>query len=102
MRTAKEMAALRERVIQLRRQGKSRRQIKEVLGIIGNSTLDRLLQAEPLPPERGAAGCEGGERLPPERAGPGCAESRARAAEGVRRYWAAQRPAREAARAAIS
>ena len=42
MRTAKEMAILRERAIQLRRQGKSRRQIKEILGPMGNSTLDQL------------------------------------------------------------
>ena len=70
----------------LRRQGKSRRQIKEILGI-GNSTLNQLLRGEPLPPER---------------AGPGYAESRRRAAEGVRRYWAAEHAAREAVRVAIS
>lgn len=81
------MAVLRQRAVQLRREGKSRRQIKEILGFIGNGTLNQLLRDEPLPPER---------------AGPGYAESRARAAEGVRRYWAAERPAREAARAAIS
>src|SRR6476646_1454491 len=50
MRTAKEMAALRERAIQLRRQGKSRRQIKEILGTMSNSTLDEALKGEP-PPE---------------------------------------------------
>jgi hypothetical protein len=87
MRNSHEPAVLRERAIRLRREGKSRRQIKEVLGFIGNSTLNQLLRDEPLPQER---------------AGPGYAESRARAAEGVRRYWAAERPAREAARAAIS
>ncbi len=70
----------------LRRQGKSRTQIKEILGSIGNSTLNQLLRGEPLPPER---------------VGPGYAESRSRAAEGVRRYWAAERAAREAARAAV-
>jgi hypothetical protein len=87
MRSSQELAALRERAVQLRRQGRSRRQIKETLGFIGNGTLNQLLRDEPLPPER---------------AGPGYAESRARAAEGVRRYWATERPAREAARAAIS
>lgn len=70
----------------LRRHGKSRREIKEILGF-GNSTLNQLLRDEPLPSER---------------VGPGYAESRARAAEGVRRYWAAEHPAREAKRAAIS
>jgi transposase len=50
MRTAQEMAALRERAIQLRRQGKSRRQIKEILGSMSNSTLDDALKGEP-PPE---------------------------------------------------
>src|SRR5689334_539783 len=50
MRTAKEMAALRERAIQLRRQSKSRRQIKEILGSMSNSTLDDALRGEP-PPE---------------------------------------------------
>ena len=44
------MAALRERAIQLRRQGKSRRQIKEILGSMSNSTLDDALKGEP-PPE---------------------------------------------------
>jgi hypothetical protein len=87
MRSSQELIALRERAVQLRRAGKSRRQIKEILGFIGNSTLNQLLREDPLPPER---------------AGPGYAESRARATEGVRRYWAAERPAREAARAAIS
>jgi hypothetical protein len=49
----------------LRRHGKSRTQIKEILGSIGNSTLNQLLRGEPLPPER---------------AGPGYAESRRRTA----------------------
>ena len=87
MRSSQELASLRERAVRLRRQGRSRRQIQDALGIIGNSTLNQLLKGEPLPPGR---------------TGPGYAESRARAAEGVRRYWADQRPAREAERAAIS
>jgi hypothetical protein len=71
----------------LRQKGKSRREIKEILGFISNSTLNRFLRDEPLPPDR---------------AGPGYAESKRRAAEGVRRYWAVEGAAREAARAAIS
>jgi hypothetical protein len=87
MRTPQELERLRDQAVMLRRQGKSRTQIKEILGSIGNSTLNQLLRGEPLPTER---------------AGPGYAESRRRAAAGVQRYWAAERPAREAARAAIS
>jgi len=44
------MAALREHIVQLRRDGKSRRQIKEILGPMSNSTLDEALKGEP-PPE---------------------------------------------------
>jgi len=44
------MAALRDRIVQLRREGKSRRQIKELLGPMSNSTLDDALRGEP-PPE---------------------------------------------------
>src|SRR5215470_18286618 len=40
----------REQAIALRRAGKSRREIKEILGITSNSTLDDLLAGEP-PPE---------------------------------------------------
>jgi hypothetical protein len=87
MRTPQELDRLKEQAVQLRRQGKSRRQIKEALGFISNSTLTQFLRDEPLPPER---------------AGPRYAESRRRAAEGVRRYWAAEHPVREAARVAIS
>jgi hypothetical protein len=86
MRTSQELDRLREQAVMLRRQGKSRREIKEILGF-GNSTLNQLLRDEPLPAER---------------AGPGYAESRARAAEGVRRYWATEHAVREAARVAIS
>jgi hypothetical protein len=81
------MARLGNEAVALRRAGKSRREIKEALGFISNSTLNQLLKAEPLPSGR---------------AGPRYAESRRRAAEGVRRYWAAEGATREAARAAIS
>ena len=87
MRTKKELDRLREQAVQLRRQGKSRSQIKQILGPMSNATLNDALKDEPLPPER---------------ARPCLAESRRRAAEGVRRYWASERPAREAARAGIS
>lgn len=87
MRTPQELDHLRDQAILLRRQGKSLRQIKEALGLISNSTLNHVLRDEPPPPDR---------------AGSGYAESRARAAAGVRRYWAAERPARETARAAVS
>jgi hypothetical protein len=87
MRSTEELDQLREQAVALRRQGKSRRQIKEILGCIGNSTLNKLLRGEPLPSER---------------AGPGYAESRRRAAEGIRRYWATEHATREAARAAVS
>jgi hypothetical protein len=87
MRTPQELDQLRKEAVALRRQGRSRRQIKEMLGFISNSTLNKILRGEPLPAER---------------AGPGYAESRRRAAEGVRRYWAAEGARREAARAAIS
>jgi len=87
MRTSQDLDQLRKEAVALRRQGRSRRQIKEMLGFISNSTLNQILRGEPLPAER---------------AGPGYAESRRRAAEGVRRYWAAEGARREAARAAIS
>lgn len=41
---------LRERAIALRRAGRSRREIKEILGIGSNQTLNEALQGEP-PPE---------------------------------------------------
>jgi hypothetical protein len=87
MSTPRELDQLRDQAVMLRRQGKSRRQIKEILGFIGNSMLNQLLRGEPLPPEQ---------------VGAGYAESRRRAAEGVRRYWAAERAAREAERTAVS
>jgi transcriptional regulator with XRE-family HTH domain len=86
MRTTQELDRLQEQAVTLRRQGKSRREIKEILGI-ASSTLNQILRGEPLPPERVT---------------PGYAESKRRAAEGLRRYWAAEHPVREAARTAIS
>src|SRR6266516_3781814 len=122
----------REQAIALRRAGKSRRQIKEILGVGSNATMNELLAGEP-PPEwtrrpnakdelhakarslreqgydynRIAAelGVSKGtvsawvHDLPwPDRLS--YEECRKRAAEGVRRYWEAERPLREARREA--
>jgi transposase len=121
---------LREHAIALRRSGRSRREIKEILGITSNSTLDRALQGEP-PPEwtrrprakddlhaRARELREKGLDYEEIAAALGVSkssvslwvrdmprpmrltyeESRKRSAEGARRYWAAERPAREARR----
>jgi predicted transcriptional regulator len=122
----------REQAIALRRSGRSRREIKEILGVTSNATLDKLLAGEP-PPEwtrrpRAKDDLRAKARrlreqgldynriaaelgvskssvsawvhdLPwPERLS--YEECRKRAAEGVRRYWEAERPAREAKREA--
>jgi hypothetical protein len=132
MRTAEEMSVLRARIVQLRREGRSRRQIKEILGPMSNTTLDDALRGEP-PPEwtrRPNAKDEVRSRARELRAqgldyeeiaaALGVAKSsvslwvrdlarparlsyeegRRRAAEGVRRYWAAERQVQEARRAA--
>jgi len=116
----------------LRRQGKSRRQIKQILGPMSNSTLNDALKGEP-PPEwtrrpkakdelRASArelrsqGMDYEEiaaalgvakssvslwvRDLPTPARLSYAECRKRSAEGSRRYWAAERPIREARRSA--
>jgi len=49
MRTKDELDRLRERAIALRRDGKSRREIKALLGLAGGSTLNELLQGVPPP-----------------------------------------------------
>jgi hypothetical protein len=50
MRTSQELDQLREQAVMLRRQGKSRTQIKEILGPMSNATLNDALKNEP-PPE---------------------------------------------------
>jgi transposase len=50
MRTKEELDRLRERAIALRREGKSLREIKAILGPMSNSTLNRFLENVP-PPE---------------------------------------------------
>ena len=49
MRTKEELTLLRERAIALRREGKSRREIKQILGPMSNSTLNDALQGAPPP-----------------------------------------------------
>jgi transcriptional regulator with XRE-family HTH domain len=124
---------LRERAIALRRAGHSRREIKALLGITSNATLDRAVRGEPPPEwtrrpnakdevrsrarELRAQGLDYEEivaalgvskssvslwvRDMPRPPRLSYEETRKRAAEGVRRYWAAERPAREARREAV-
>jgi transposase len=129
MRTPQDLDRLRERAVELRREGRSRRQIKQILGPMSNATLNEALQGVP-PPEwtrRPNAKDELRDKARELRiqgmdyeeiaAALGVAkssvslwvrdlprlsyaESRKRSAEGARRYWAAERPAREAQRAA--
>ena len=124
---------LREQAITLRRAGHSRREIKALLGITSNATLDKALRGEP-PPEwtrrpnakdevraRARELREGGLNYDEIAGALGVSkssvslwvrdmprpprlsywETRKRAAEGVRRYWAAERPAREARREVV-
>ena len=116
----------------LRRQGKSRRQIKQILGPMSNATLNDALKDEP-PPEwtlrpnakddlRAKARELRGQGLDYEEIAAALgvakssvslwvrdlpiparlsyAECRKRSAEGARRYWETERPAREARHAA--
>ncbi len=124
---------LRERAIALRRAGHSRREIKALLGITSNATLDRALRGEPPPEwtrrpnakdevrararELRSQGLDYEEivaalgvskssvslwvRDMPRPPRLSYEETRKRAAEGVRRYWATERPAREARREAM-
>jgi len=50
MPTLQELDQLRKQAVALRRQGKSRRRIKEILDPMSNATLNEALQGEP-PPE---------------------------------------------------
>ena len=49
MRTKEELDRLRERAIALRREGKSRREIQAILGLVSRSTLNELLRGVPPP-----------------------------------------------------
>jgi transposase len=127
MRTNGELLELRGQAVALRRAGKSRREIKEILGV-GNSTLDPALRDEPAPlwtlrarakdelrmkaRELRASGRTYDEiaaelgvskgsvslwvRDLPRRGRLSYEEFRKRNADGVSRYWAAERPVREA------
>jgi hypothetical protein len=123
----------REQAIALRRAGRSRREIKEILGFTSNAQLNDALKGEPPPAwtlrprakdELRARARELREQgldydriaatlgvakssvslwvrdIPrPERLS--YEECRKRGAEGVRRYWAKERPIREAQREAV-
>ena len=133
MRTKDELLELREQAVTLRRAGRSRSEIKEILGV-GNSTLGPALRGEPPPlwtlrarakddqrakaRELRASGCTYDEiaaelgvskgsvslwvRDMPRRGRLSYEEFRKRNAEGIARYWAAERPVREARRQSVS
>jgi hypothetical protein len=132
MNSGLDFPLIREQAITLRRAGKSRREIKEILRIGSNQTLTEALKGEPPPEwtrrpnakdrlrakarELRAEGLDYEEiaaelhvskssvslwvRDLPRPARLSYEECRKRAAEGARRYWDAERPAREAARTA--
>jgi transposase len=134
MRTKEELDRLRERAIALRREGKSNREIKAILGPMSTSTLTGFLRGVP-PPDwtrrpnakdelRTAArslrnlGLDYDEivarlgvskssvslwvRDLPRPPGLSVEECRKRSAEGSRRYWEAERSAREARLAGVA
>jgi transcriptional regulator with XRE-family HTH domain len=124
---------LREQAIALRRAGKSRREIKQILGIGSNETLNEALKGEPPPAwtwrpnakddlrAKARALREQGLDYDQIVAKLGVSKSsvslwvrdmplpenlsyeecRKRSREGVRRYWDAERPVREADRQAV-
>jgi transcriptional regulator with XRE-family HTH domain len=134
MRQTPAFMELREQAIALRRAGKSRREIKQLLAITSNWTLNEVLRSEPPQPwtwrpnakdefrakarELRKQGLDYEEivaelgvskssvslwvRDLPRPAGLSYEECRKRSADGVRRYWEAERPMREAEREAIS
>ena len=124
---------LREQAIALRRSGKSRREIKELLGITSNWTLNESLKGEPPLPQNFRPNAKDDARAKaralreqgmsydqiaaelgvskssvslwvrdlPRPEGLSYEECHRRATEGVRKYWAVERPLREAERAAV-
>ncbi len=124
---------LRAQAIALRRAGKSRREIKQILGIGSNETLNKALKGEPPPPwtwrpnakddlrAKARALREQGLDYEQIVAELGVSKSsvslwvrdmplpenlsyeecRKRSMEGVRQYWAAERPVRDAIRQAV-
>jgi predicted transcriptional regulator len=123
---------LRAQAVALRRAGKSRREIKELLAITSNWTLNEVLRGEPPQPWTWRPNAKDDLRVKardlreqgfdynqiaaelgvskssvslwvrdlPRPPGLSYEECRKRIAEGVRRYWAAERPIREAKREA--
>lgn len=134
MRTKEELDRLRERAISLRREGKSRREIKAVLGPMSNSTLAGFLRGVPPPDWTRRPNAKDELRTMARRlrslgldydeivASLGVSKSsvslwvrdlprpprlsveecRKRSAEGSRRYWEAERLAREARLAGVA
>jgi transposase len=128
MRTKEELDRLRERAIALRREGKSNREIKAILGPMSNSTLTSFLRGVPPPGWTRRPNAKDELRTTARRlrnlgldydeivARLGVSKSsvslwvrdlprppklsveecRKRSVEGSRRYWEAERPAREA------
>jgi predicted transcriptional regulator len=128
-----EFLHLREQAIALRRAGKSRREIKDLLAITSNRALNEAVKGEPPQPwtwrpnakdplrdqarelrQQGLnynqiAGELGVSKSSvslwvrdiPRPPGLSYEECRKRAAEGVRRYWATERPIREAQRESV-
>lgn len=124
---------LRDQAIALRRAGKSRREIKELLAITSNGTLNEVLRGEPPQPWTWRPNAKDGLRAKardlrkqgldyeeivaelgvskssvslwvrdlPRPPGLSYEECRKRSAAGVRRYWEAERPNREAGREAV-
>src|ERR1700685_3993791 len=122
----------REKAIALRRAGKSRREIAELLAVTSNRTLNEALRGEPPQPWTWRPNAKDDLRAKardlrkqgldyeqivtelgvskssvslwvrdlPRPPGLSYEECRKRAADGVRRYWEAERPIREAEREA--
>jgi len=134
MRTKEELDRLRERAIVLRREGKSNREIRAILGPMSNSTLTSFLRGVPPPDWTRRPNAKDELRAtarrlrnlgldyeeiatslgvskssvslwvrdlprPPRLS---VEECRKRSAEGSRRYWEAERPAREARLAGVA
>jgi hypothetical protein len=134
MRTKEELDRLRERAMALRREGKSNREIKAILGPMSNSTLTSFLRGVPPPDWTRRPNAKDELRTTARRlrnlgldydeivARLGVSKSsvslwvrdlprpprlsveecRKRSAEGSRRYWEAERPAREARLAGVA
>jgi hypothetical protein len=134
MNQKRTFAELREQAIALRRAGRSRREIRDLLAITSNEILNEALRGEPPQLQNLRLNAKDEERrkarelraqgldyqqiaaklgvskssvslwvrdLPrPARLSP--EECRQRAADGVRRFWAAEGPIREAQRQAVS